>query len=380
LLKGRYKHRSFWINNQLHVANATEDLIIALAIRDDVQYIEQEEIYQLDVVSLDSPVVRGKPNDNNDEWGIVRIRAREAAKLMKSFKTNSVIVGTIDTGVRYTHEALRNNWVGPEYGWLDPEGRRLKPYDDQGHGTHTMGTICGSGGIGVYPQAKWMTCKGCGDFGCRQSTLLKCMEFMLCPTHANGQGKDCTKAPHVVSNSWGGSGGGKTDYDQAIRALQTGGITVLFSNGNSGSHDCGNVGNPAERFAIGVGSTTFSDRLSSFSSVGPTVDGKIKQDISAPGSDIWSAWHKSDTAYSSLSGTSMACPHAAGAAVMLYAVKSDIKPKAVDYFLKEGADTNLTFSYKSCGGIRDDVFPNNHFGRGRVNAERSVALLAKTLG
>jgi len=308
----------------------------------------------------------------------VKIRAREAAKLMKTYRTSSVVVGTIDTGVRYTHEALRDNWVGPDYGWFDPIGRSLKPNDDQGHGTHTMGTICGSGGIGVFPDAKWTACKGCGDWGCPQSALLKCMEFMLCPTNPNGQKKDCKKAPHVVSNSWGGGGGGKTDYDQALRALQTGGITVLFSNGNSGNV-CGNVGNPAERFGIGVGSTTSSDRLSSFSSLGQTIDERIKPDISAPGSDIRSAWHTADDAYNSISGTSMACPHAAGAAAMLYALKSDLKPRAADQFLKEGADTNLTYSYKSCGGIRDDVFPNNHFGWGRVNAQRSVARLAKTL-
>jgi len=227
----------------------------------------------------------------------------------------------------------------------------------------------------VFPQAKWMSCKGCGDWGCPQSALLKCMEFMLCPTLSNGQGKDCRRAPHVVSNSWGGSGSGNRDYDQAIRALHTGKITVLFSAGNSGPA-CGTIGNPAERpEVLAVGSTTSKDAVSYFSSRGPTKDGRIKPEISAPGSDIVSAWYTADDAYSSLSGTSMACPHAAGAASMLYALKPDIKPKNVESLLISGADTNLSFSYQSCGGIRDDVFQNNHFGWGRINAENSVTLL-----
>jgi len=60
----------------------------------------------------------------------------------------------LDSGVRYTHRTLIGSWVGKEYGWLDPSGENEFPIDEHGHGTHTMGTIVGSEGIGVAPGEK----------------------------------------------------------------------------------------------------------------------------------------------------------------------------------------------------------------------------------
>ncbi|ODM87317.1 Bacillopeptidase F [Orchesella cincta] len=71
-----------------------------------------------------------------------------------------VIIATVDTGVRGTHEALKDNFVG-EYGWFDPSTSTPEPTDNNGHGTHTTGTIAGGKGIGVAPGAKWAACRGC---------------------------------------------------------------------------------------------------------------------------------------------------------------------------------------------------------------------------
>jgi len=127
---------------------------------------------------------------------------------------------------------------------------------------------------------------------------------MVCPTDHTGANPDCSKAPHLVSNSWGG-GQGRPMFHEVIAAWNVAGIIPLFSNGNSGPY-CGSANSPADHGqVIGVGSTTNADALSSFSSVGPSTVGTIKPDISAPGSSVNSAYNTADDAYRVLSGTSM---------------------------------------------------------------------------
>jgi subtilisin family serine protease len=117
----------------------------------------------------------------------------------------------------------------------------------------------------------------------------------------DGSAPDCSKAPNLVSNSWGG-GRGQTWHDAVIAAYHAGGIIPLFSIGNSGP-SCNTANSPGDRDVIGVGSTTSDDGLSSFSSVGPTIDGRMKPDISAPGSNVLSAYNSGDSDYRALSGT-----------------------------------------------------------------------------
>lgn len=66
-----------------------------------------------------------------------------------------------------------------------------------------MGSLAGAGGIGVAPGAQWIACRGCGAV-CAEFALKACAEWILCPTLPNGTNPDCSKAPNVVSNSWGG--------------------------------------------------------------------------------------------------------------------------------------------------------------------------------
>jgi len=368
MLWGKFEIQSFWITSQLVVKNATTAIVLDLINHEDVKSVSAEIVVELETI-VEGPVV--KRQNPEGEWGIVRIQANEARDLLRNATTNvaPIIVSTIDTGARHTHEALRDNWVG-DYGWFDPYNFNREPMDINGHGTHTTGTICGKGGIGVYPEAKWTACRGCSSSSCSQTQLLMCAEFIVCPTRSDGTGKDCTKAPHLVSNSWGG-GRGQTWFDQAIAAFHAAHIVPLFSQGNSGPA-CNTANSPGDRHVIGVGSTVVDETLSSFSSVGPTIHGLMKPDIAAPGSNVLSAYNTDDFAYRALSGTSMACPHTAGATALLLAYNPDLTFDQILVLLGQGADTDIVSSGRTCEGLPDHRMPNHHFGRGRLNAFKSL--------
>jgi subtilisin family serine protease len=100
---------------------------------------------------------------------------------------SGIVVGSIDFGVRVTHEALRGKWRR-HHGWYEPRHHALHPYDDDGHGTHTIGSILGHDGIGVAPGASFIACKACyadlhGGAACHTLAVLLCAQFMMCPTN-----------------------------------------------------------------------------------------------------------------------------------------------------------------------------------------------------
>ena len=160
----------------------------------------------------------------------------------EGFRGQDVVVSNVDTGVQYTHEALKENYR-TEYGWFDPNERTKIPNDQDGHGTHTMGTLVWrSKVIGVAPEAKWIACKGCGA-----NSLRECGQCTVCPTETDGQNPNCTMAPHVSSNSWG-SYGPDDFYDEILAAFDATGIHTVFAIGNGGP-ECGSTGYPGKQYS-----------------------------------------------------------------------------------------------------------------------------------
>ncbi|KAF0688147.1 hypothetical protein As57867_020144, partial [Aphanomyces stellatus] len=248
------------------------------------------------------------------QWGVDKIAA--TAAWAKGHKGKGIVVATIDTGVRVTHDVLKNNWRS-DFGWLDPVNNSPTPKDYHGHGSHVTGSIAGHNGVGVAPEAQWVACVGCTTAGCPQAALTACAEYFLCPKDAQGN-QNCKKAPHVINNSWGSNNGTATWFEPAIKAWRAAGIIPVFANGNNGRAGCGTVGSPGvSPNVIGVGATDVADALADFSSRGPAFDKRIKPDVSAPGKLIVSVDSASDSALRLMSGTSMASPHVAGA-VALY--------------------------------------------------------------
>src|SRR5213076_592766 len=205
-----------------------------------------------------------------------------------------------------------------------------QPCDDFFHGTHTTGTAIGDDGgsnqIGMAPGAKWIGCRNMDQGNGTPARYIECMEFFLAPYPVGGGQGDPTKAPYITINSWGcptSEGCSVNTLQAAIEAQAAAGIMMVVAAGNSGSA-CSTVTDPPSFYAASYTAgalNTGTDTIASFSSRGPaTIDGsgRIKPDISAPGTNTRSASNSSDTAYTITSGTSMANPHITGAMALLW--------------------------------------------------------------
>jgi len=329
-----------------------------------------------------------KPQKRAD-WNVNIINAPNAWTITKG---EGITVSNIDTGTLHTHVALVGSYRGTngngtyshDYNWFDPRGQAT-PFDNNGHGTHTMGTLAGSeaSGVGVAPGSKWIAAKGCASSSCATADLLASAEWVICPTEQGGTGEDCTRGADLVSNSWGG-GRGSTTFLVVIQAWLDAGSVPLFSQGNAGS-GCASANSPGDLgIVIGVGSTDSNDALSTFSSRGPGIGTAnfplLKPDISAPGEAVRSAYPTSNTAYATLSGTSMACPAVAGVAALVLSANPSLDPEEVRDILTSTAWQDLSppkGGLTTCNGIAWNSYPSYHYGYGRVDALAAVLAASK---
>uniref|UniRef100_K3WWR2 subtilisin n=1 Tax=Globisporangium ultimum (strain ATCC 200006 / CBS 805.95 / DAOM BR144) TaxID=431595 RepID=K3WWR2_GLOUD len=358
-------YQKFWITNQIYIESASWELLEKLVTLDSIEEVREEEVVQLEDSDSSSSSGSADAGSAGVAWGVEQIGA--PLLWVKGFTGQGVVVGSIDSGVHYTHENLAGNFVG-DYGWYAPPNNLTAPSDKSGHGTHVMGTIAGSGGIGVAPGAKWMTCRGCPSGLCVENYLLTCFQFITCPTDPEGKNRDCSKAPHVVNNSWSSPAGKKT-YVAAIDAWLAAGIIPVFASGNTGP-TCTTTRSPGDYpTVISVGSLAVNGTLARSSSKGPALDSSlVKPDLSAPGVLVRSAAFDSDSGYTLKSGTSMATPHVVGAIALLLSAKPDLTFNEVRDLLRVSTvKAGLTPLNSSCGSLDDATWPNNNYGHGRVN-------------
>lgn len=369
-LHGGYK--SFWISSQVVISAASFELVEKLAEIGSIASIREEAVAKLDwsydfgrVESLDKTTLHlSAQKATRNSWGIDKIGAPQV--WAEGFNGQGVVVASIDGGVRWTHEALKDNFRGA-YGWYDPEFKSAEPYDVDGHGTHTMGTIAGSKGVGVAPGVKWMACKGCRVDDCTDADLLECAQFVLCPTDTQGLNADCSKAPRIVSNSWS-SPGGDDWYKAVVDAWVAAGIIPVFSQGNTGP-SCNTVRSPGDYAnVIAVGAMTPDGELTDYSARGPSVWGGVKPEISAPGWAVRSAYGTGDSDYLESYGTSMATPHVAGAIALVLSSQPKYTATDVKRVLFRTAKTrSLVPTNDTCGNTLDSEWPNNMWGYGHLD-------------
>ncbi|KAH9146133.1 hypothetical protein LEN26_004966, partial [Aphanomyces euteiches] len=322
------------------IPKATKEIVDKLSSSSAITYLDlnAKDFSKPDVFKKDKESTREAAKN---EWGVNTVGAPD---IWKYYNGSGAVVGSIDTGALSAHEAIKDNYRSA-LGWFDPYNGTSAAYDSDGHGSHTIGTMAGVNGIGVAPGAKWISClglyKGSGD----SVNLLKCAQFILCPTKPDGSGADCSKAPHVVNNSWGSTAGYNPWMEDAVAAWKAAGIIPDFSNGTSGPA-CGTVGNPGGYSSvIGVGAVgSYNDEpnlLAYFSSKGPqTKNGPayVKPDISAPGFFTRSVAITSNTGYTELAGTSMAAPHVAGVVALIKSVDPTLSYDKVYKYLTGTTD------------------------------------------
>ncbi|HEV7669094.1 MAG TPA: S8 family serine peptidase [Thermoanaerobaculia bacterium] len=414
---GGVEYRSFYLVNAILV-KGDRNLATRLAARPDVARIDGNPEMRLALPQPQEP----EPLEWNPDWspnlaeglipqitavepGINYVRAPQIWSL--GYTGQGVVVAGADTGYRWTHAALKNayrGWNGTtashDYNWHDsihsgtgPCGANAAaPCDDQGHGSHTMGTIVGLDGanqVGMAPGARWIGCRNMNQGAGTPASYLECMEFFLAPYPVGGttaQG-DPSKAPHVTNNSWGcNAAEGCTTPNILLTGVtntRAAGILMEVSAGNSGP-GCSTVADPPSfydpSFTTGA-LTTGTDSIASFSSRGPvTADGsnRIKPDIVAPGTSTRSSYNTSDTTYTSLSGTSMAGPHVVGGVALLLSAFPSLtgNPNGIESRLTSSAKP-ITLTSTTCGSAAGAV-PNNVYGYGRLDV--GCAIPAKVSG
>ncbi|WP_197523026.1 carboxypeptidase regulatory-like domain-containing protein [Actinokineospora pegani] len=373
----KISYQAFFIANAVKVSGGTEALAASLAAHGEVAAILPATTYE-----LPKPLPGKAVSEvNSVEWGIAAIGAD---RVWSEFgdRGEGIVVGNIDSGVEHTHPALvaqyRGNTGGGAFdhnhNWFDPAGvcATDAPCDNNGHGTHTMGTAVGDDGaanqIGVAPGARWIAAKGCETNGCSDASLLASGEWMLAPTDLSGADPRPDLRPHVVNNSWGSSNGSSVDpwYRETVAAWRAAGMFPSFSNGNSGP-SCDTAGSPGDNVeTYASGSFTSSGRISSFSSRGPGENGDVKPNLAAPGEDVRSA--VPGGGYELNSGTSMAAPHTSGTVALLWAAAPSLigdLARTSELLDTTAADVDAT----SCGGTAAD---NNIWGEGKLDAFTAV--------
>ncbi|MFD7879886.1 S8 family serine peptidase [Streptomyces sp. NPDC059766] len=380
--KKRIGHQDYWIANAVQVTG-DQGLVDELAKRADVASIVMEQHYRLDdIETADSKVTKSRTEssasgDDTPEWGVADINADDVWSQYDD-RGEGIVIANVDSGVQYNHPDLvaqyrGNNGDGSfthDYNWYDPTGQcgtSGVPCDNNGHGTHTMGTMVGKHGIGVAPNAKWIAAKGCESSSCSDESLLAAGQWILAPTDHNGQNPRPDLAPNIVNNSWGG--GDTTFYQDIVEAWNAAGIFEAFAAGNDGDgKTCSTAHAPGSQApSYGVGAYDSTGKIASFSGFGPSlVDGSMKPNISAPGVSVQSTWPGS--AYNTESGTSMATPHVAGAVALLWSAAPSLIGKIDETraLLDQGA-RNVDDTH--CGGTAD---MNNVWGEGKLDILASV--------
>jgi serine protease AprX len=355
-------------------------------------------------------------SDPNPEQSLVSVNADKVWAM--GIEGQGVVVAGADTGVRWTHTALKNRYRGwngsvadHNYNWHDGipnpndtcPGSSPEPCDDDnllggGHGSHTVGTMVGDDGgtnrIGMAPQAKWIACRNMNHgVGAPVTGYLECMQFFLAPTKIDGSAPDPSKAPHVINNSWGCVEPGCAPEPNppvpgflraTLQASRAAGIVYVVSagnEGNDGTGDCSTLQFPLARYpeAFSVGATDHrTDTIADFSSRGPVMGdpdfptGLRKPDISAPGVGIRSVQRASDTSYGSLSGTSMSGPHVAGLVALIISANPALAGNVdrIEEIIEQTAVRKTTS--QACGSDTSTTVPNNVYGWGRIDALAAV--------
>lgn len=301
--------------------------------------------------------------DNAKAYGLGLISADKAWATERGSK--NIIVAVIDTGIDYNHPDLAfNMWRNPKAkdgaNGVDPNGDAITgdvvgrdfvhndnlPFDDNQHGTHCAGTIGAVGGdgqgiSGVNQRVSLMAVKflsgaGSGD----TATAIKAIDYAV------------SRGAKVLSNSWGGGADENNDaLRESIVRAEKAGVLFIAAAGNDGGNNDRRPTYPAAfdvENMVTVAAVDKNDRMASFSNYG-----EKSVHVGAPGVGVYSTVPGGK--YGSLSGTSMACPHVAGAAALIWSHFPNADYKEIKRRLMQTGDSIEALAGKTVSGKRINV-------------------------
>jgi len=363
----------FWITNAFAM-KAPQDTIERLAAMPAVGQVDVDPVVDAgDTISTPDPTAVAASaiaaTSGPGAGDLAPLNLIKARAVWSTFGITGagVRVGSIDSGVDATNPDLAGKIVA----WRDFVGNGPTPYDDNGHGTHTIGTMVGGDAngapIGVAPGAKVLVAKALDENAAGQgATLLAAGQWMTDP-----DGNPATNDfPAVVCNSWTAGDANDPWFDQVVRTWLAIGIVPVFAAGNTGPA-ASTLGSPGSYpSSLSVAAVDDDAAVASFSSRGP-VDWAnrdrtgpaagtmlVKPDVAAPGVGIVSTL---GTGYGTYSGTSMAAPHVAGVVALIKQANPSLGASDIVQILRSTA-TDL-----GPPGQDDDT------GSGLVNALAAVA-------
>ncbi len=293
----------------------TAGTVDALMADDAVAYVAPDYIMSIpkgeEVGEVRATAAASAPNDPQFDklWGLQNSGATQAWPKIRD--SSKIVVAVIDTGVDYRHPDLQDNmWSrGGRYGY-DFYDDDDDPLDEQNHGTHVAGTIAavgnnGIGVVGVSWNAKIMALRFMGPDGAgATSDAVKCIDWAV------------DHGAHILCNSWGGPDN-SPELTEAVARAERKGVLCVVAAGNTGGTGNNNDQRPSypsslrSANVVSVGAIDKNDARGSFSHYG-----RQSVDIGAPGVDILST--VVNNKYDTYSGTSMAAPHVAGAAALVW--------------------------------------------------------------
>lgn len=351
---GSFRLRGVWRVIDGFAADLTRTQIGTLARERDVVQIEPDETVHASMSTarkwegVDKAVA---------DFGVTGSRDGNR----KSFTKTDVVACIVDTGIDTSHVDLNEGQV---IGWKDLVNGRGAPYDDNGHGSHVAGILAGQGDAnwslrGVAYGAALVAVKALNGTGSGSTaTIISAVDYCVSNKSAYNI--------KIMNLSLGGSASsdGTDSLSQAVDAAYGAGILPVVAAGNAGpaTHTIGSPAAAANALTVcglaDPGEKGFS--LSSYSSRGPTADGRTKPDVCAPGDNITSVAAGTASGYTAKSGTSMAAPFVAGVAALMLGANVSLSPSGL-----KSKIVVSTEDWRSAGADWDT-------GRGRLLAYDAV--------
>lgn len=349
-------------------ADLTKEQILRLAQREEIRHVELDGEVR---AQMNTATVEGGVDKAVTDFGVNGDRTGA----LKTYTSADVVICVVDSGIRATHSDLNEGQV---IAWRDEVNGQASPYDDNGHGTHVAGIAAGQGDWnsayrGVAHGAALVGVKVLDSSGggtetwiinginwCNNNRVTYGIEIV---TISIGTVATCTDGTDAMST--------------AVNNAWSNGLVVTVAMGNSGPGYCtvSSPGSAANVISVGrvsdpknaacTGYMAGGWYLGQSSSRGATADGRVKPEISAPGTCITAPAHSSDTGYVTFTGTSMSTPFVAGVAALML----DANPALTNADIK----SRLMSTSQDWGPDNQASEPQSYdYGAGRLQAYEAV--------